>query len=203
MDFIARGSGALWWPARRTLIVADLHLGRSERYARRGGALLPPWDVPDTLEKLAAEVAALQPTRVLSLGDAFDDDEAGISLAPEARAMLGHLAQNREWVWVAGNHDPRPAGANLPGRSVLELMDEIAFRHSAGKGPDASGHLHPALRLAGRRWRCFAIGMDHLILPAFGIYTGGLDIRHPELRRLASGGLAICCSKSMFTVPIP
>ena len=57
----ARPSGALYWPERRWLIVADLHLGKSERLARRGGPLLPPYETAATLERLAAEVAALGP----------------------------------------------------------------------------------------------------------------------------------------------
>ena len=54
----ARCSGALWWPEGRWLIVADLHLGKSERMARRGGALLPPYEGRETLRRLAEEVAA-------------------------------------------------------------------------------------------------------------------------------------------------
>ena len=59
----ARASGALWWPAERLLCVADLHLGKSERLARRGGALLPPYETAETLDRLAAEIAALAPAR--------------------------------------------------------------------------------------------------------------------------------------------
>ena len=61
-----RASGALWWPAERLLAVADLHLCRSERLARRGGALLPPYETAATLDRLAAEVAALAPARVVA-----------------------------------------------------------------------------------------------------------------------------------------
>ncbi|RJL18084.1 ligase-associated DNA damage response endonuclease PdeM [Paracoccus siganidrum] len=202
LDFVARPSGALWWPERQTLILADLHLGRSERYARRGGPLLPPWDLADTLDRLGAEIEALQPLRVVSLGDGFDDDLAGRAIAADAARRLWHLAQGRDWIWVAGNHDPLPAGPGLPGRSLDELRDGIALRHIAGQGPDVSGHMHPVLRLAGRNWRCFVLGRDHLVLPAFGTYTGGLAITAPAFRRLVPQGLAICCSERMFTVPL-
>ncbi|MAQ36978.1 MAG: metallophosphoesterase, partial [Thioclava sp.] len=73
---IAQPSGALFWPGEDSLIVADLHLGKSERMARRGGALLPPFESLDTVIRLEAEVLRLRPSRLISLGDAFDDDAA-------------------------------------------------------------------------------------------------------------------------------
>lgn len=206
LDFVARPSGALWWPERHTLVVADLHLGRSQRYARRGGALLPPYEVADTLDRLAAEIDALDPARVISLGDGFDDGPAMREVGNEARDRLDHLAQGRDWIWIAGNHDPEPAAPlsahGLPGRSMAEIPGTPAFRHIAASGPDISGHLHPVVRLAGRNWRCFALGTDHLVLPAFGTYTGGLAVTAPPFRAVMPQGLAICCAGRMFAVPI-
>ncbi|MFT3690350.1 ligase-associated DNA damage response endonuclease PdeM [Paenirhodobacter sp.] len=197
--FVARPSGALWWPERRMLIVADLHLGRSERYARRGGALLPPFEVVDTLDRLEAEIAALDPAHVVSLGDAFDDDLAARRLAPETR--IHGMATGRDWLWICGNHDPHPP-PGLPGRSAAELPGAIALRHQAAQGPDISGHMHPSVRLAGRRWRCFVLGQGHLILPAFGTYTGGLDIADPAFAALAGGGIALACGERIFALPL-
>ena len=202
ITFIARRSGALWWPERRMLVVADLHLGRAERQARSGGGLLPPWEVADTLDRLAAEIAALDPARVVSLGDGFDDDRAGEALDEAARQRLARLARGRDWLWIAGNHDRLPPGPGLPGRWLPELAEDATFRHEAGTGPDISGHLHPVVPLAGRRWRCFALGRNHLILPAFGSYTGGLAVHAPAIRSLIPQGRAICCSETMFTVPL-
>lgn len=199
---VARASGALWWPARRMLIVSDLHLGRSERYARRGGALLPPWEVADTLDRLAAEIAALSPGRVVSLGDAFDDDIAAAQIAPEARARIGALALGRDWLWITGNHDRWPLPPGFPGQSAAALPGPITLRHKAAQAPDISGHMHPVVRLAGHRWRCFAVGPEHLILPAFGTYTGGLDIRDPAFGPLVGGGIALACASRIFAVPI-
>ena len=117
----ARASGALWWPDERLLCVADLHLGKSERLARRGGALLPPYETAETLDRLAAEIAALAPARVVCLGDSFDDSAAGAALAPDQAARLYALAAGREWIWIAGNHDPAPGShvstSSAPDRS--------------------------------------------------------------------------------------
>lgn len=198
---VAHASGALWWPALRMLVVADLHLGRSERYARRGGALLPPFEVTDTLDRLAAEIAALDPATIVSLGDGFDDDRASRALSADHTLRLRDMARGRDWIWITGNHDPDPD--TICGRVLAEWTGPVTLRHEAGAGPDISGHYHPVLPLAGARWRAFLIGTDHLILPAFGTYTGGLDLRDPALRALVPKGHAIGCGRGVFAVPLP
>lgn len=200
----ARASGTLYWPARGWLIVADMHLGKSERMARRGGALLPPYETEATLERLEAEIAALDPPVVVSLGDAFDDDAAGRALDAAICTRLAAMATGRRWLWVSGNHDPGALPARLPGTVVPDLRDGLTLRHVAkpGQGPDVSGHYHPCLRLAGQRRRCFLVGRDHLILPAFGAYTGGLEIAGPVLSALVPQGLAIACGARALPVPV-
>jgi DNA ligase-associated metallophosphoesterase len=186
----ARASGALWWPAERLLCVADLHLCKSERLARRGGALLPPYETAETLDRLAAEVALLAPARVVCLGDSFDDCAAGEALARADAERLTALIAGRDWVWIAGNHDPAPPA--LHGRHLGELrLGPLVFRHAAAAAPEpgeVSGHYHPKLRLplpvrAVTR-PCFLFDSRRLILPAFGAYTGGLRTDAPALRRL-------------------
>lgn len=204
---VARPSGALWWPEGRWLMVADLHLGRSERMARRGGSLLPPYEGRATLERLGAEIAALDPATVASLGDGFDDLAAAEAIAPDLAGLLAGLARGRDWVWIAGNHDPGAPGApgRLPGRALDALrLGEVTLRHiaSPGAGPDISGHFHPALRLAGERRRAFVLGEAHLVLPAFGTYTGGLACDHPDLRRVVPHGLALVCAGRILPVPL-
>lgn len=198
----ARPSGALYWPARGWLIVADLHLGKSERMARRGGALLPPYEVAATLDRLEAEIAATGPRAVVSLGDGFDDDAAGEALPDPVCDRLRAMAAGRRWIWIGGNHDPAPVGARLPGESLPEWRDGLVLRHRAGRGPDVSGHYHPCIRLAGERRRCFLIGRDHLILPAFGAYTGGLIAGDPALARLVPQGIAVACGGRALALPV-
>lgn len=198
----ARGSGALWWPGGRWLVVADLHLGKSERLARRGGPLLPPYEGLATLERLAGEIAALAPEVVVSLGDGFDDLAAAQALDPLVAGALLALARGRDWVWLHGNHDPA-APRHLPGRSAAELrLGPVALRHEAGPGPDISGHFHPVVRLAGERRRAFLLGPQHLLLPAFGAYTGGLAHDHAAVQALVPRGLAIACGPRAIPLPI-
>lgn len=203
---VARADGALWWPAEGMLVVADLHLGKSERMARRGGALLPPWGEQETLERLALALTETGAARVVVLGDAFDDAQAARALGGEARAHLARLAAGRDWLWVLGNHDAAldPGALGLPGVAVAEgVAGGLALRHIAGAGPDLSGHYHPAVRVAGRRRAAFLVGAGHLILPAFGRYTGGLDADHPALAALVPRGLAVLTGARAVAVPWP
>ncbi|AGT11050.1 ligase-associated DNA damage response endonuclease PdeM [Paracoccus aminophilus] len=203
VEFEARVSGALWWPRERWLIVADLHFGKSERMARRGGALLPPFENRATLERLGAEIAALAPRRIISLGDGFDDLAAAEAFAPRLGPDLAALAKGCDWLWISGNHDPGPLPATLPGAVRPELaLDGLVLRHEIGQGPDVSGHYHPAIRLGGLRRRAFLLGADHLILPAFGAYTGGMLAEEPPLGTLLPEGLALACCETRV-LPLP
>lgn len=205
LRLVARGSGVLWWPEGHWLIVADLHLGKSERLARRGGPLLPPYEGLATLERLAAEVAALDPACVISLGDAFDDMAAVAALDPEILRGVQALAQGRDWIWIAGNHDPDvPQG--LPGRVCRQLaLGPVILCHepcSELEEAQICGHFHPLVRLAGERRRAFLLGERRLILPAFGAYTGGLAYDEPALRAEVPRGLAIACGTRPLVLPI-
>ncbi len=197
-DFVARASGALFWPAQDTLIVADLHLGKSERLARRGGALLPPFETRATLERVLAELDATGAAHLICLGDSFDDDLACAELDTELALICGRT----QVTWISGNHDPAPVA--LPGFQVPGVtLNGLHLRHIAAQGPDISGHYHPKLRVAGQRIAAFLIGHEHLILPAFGHYTGGLDWDDAALRALVPEGRAILTGTKAQMVPLP
>ncbi len=204
---IARADGALHWPEQDTLIVADLHLGKPERLARRGGGLIPPYGDAETLARLRRALQETGAGRVIVLGDGFDDPSA--CLVEADRNMLASLAAGRGWVWVAGNHDPMGAiNAAAFGSQVDALsLGSLGLRHIAQPGTEAgpvvSGHFHPAVRLAGRRHPAFLIGDQHLILPAFGAYTGGLDADDAALMALVPQGWAVLTGPRALVVPWP
>ncbi len=179
-------SGALVLPTLGALVVADLHLEKGSRSARRGW-LLPPYDSRATLAALADAIDRHAPRRVVCLGDSFDDNDGGSRLNDTEAVRLRAMMAGREWTWIAGNHDPLPPA--LGGACVEELtIGPFVLRHAASPGPAAgeiSGHYHPkaAVVVAGRRFsaRCFVSDGRRLILPAFGAYTGGLDVFSPAL----------------------
>jgi DNA ligase-associated metallophosphoesterase len=174
-------AGALWWADEGLLVVADLHLEKGSSYARRG-RMLPPYDTPETLARLARVVGRFDPRAVLALGDSFHDDGGAARLSPSHRETLVALQAGRDWIWVAGNHDPAPHA--LPGSHLASFaLGPVLFRHEpagdAARG-EIAGHLHPSARVLGQgrsvRRRCFAGDGHRLILPAFGAYAGGLNV---------------------------
>lgn len=198
--FLADPSGVLFAPQARLLVVADLHLEKGSAFAARG-VLLPPWDTRATLRRLAAAIARLQPRTVIALGDSFHDAGGPARLDPQDRALLASLRDGRDWLWVTGNHDPQ-IPPELGGASAdVFRHDGLTFRHAPeaalaeADGVELCGHLHPVarLRLRGRslRRRCFVFGGRRCILPAFGAYAGGLNVRDAAFAPLFPDGLSV------------
>lgn len=202
-DVCALSSGALFWPDQSLLVVSDLHFGKSERLARRGGTLLPPYETRATLERLDADIAATTARRILCLGDSFDDLAAAEGLDEADRLWLLRLMAGREWIWIEGNHDAGPV--DLGGSHLAELrLGPLTFRHIAtAQTPEISGHYHPKARLAGRTHRCFLIDSSRVILPAYGAYTGGIWTHDPALSMMEPGALAVLTGTRAVPIPMP
>jgi DNA ligase-associated metallophosphoesterase len=180
---LLRASGALWLAGERLLVVADLHLEKGSAYAARG-QMLPPYDTRETLSRLAAEAAQLRPRTILLLGDTFHDSMAEERLCGEDVRTLTTIAAVADLIWIVGNHDADGPRA-LPGQVAaawsaagLSLVHEPAATPRYG---EVAGHLHPAARIKGRvasvRRRCFVTDGERLVMPAFGAFAGGLNVR--------------------------
>lgn len=173
--------GAVWWPAERMLIVADMHLEKGSAFAARG-QLLPPYDSAVTLAKLTRVIARHRPQRLIALGDSFHDVGAGARMDETVFAALSALSTSLEMIWITGNHDPEIPSA-LPGERGAELvMGPLTFRHEPQKGSqpgEIAGHLHPAAKVVSERGKvrrpAFVTDGSRMILPAFGAYAGGLN----------------------------
>ena len=192
-------AGVLYWPAARLLAVADLHLEKGSAAARRG-ALLPPWDTRITLDRLVNRVGYWQPEIVVALGDSFHDRNGPDRLPPMEADRLRRIAAAARLFWVLGNHDPVPPDG-LPGEHGDAFqLGPLAFRHeSRGRSPrhdaeraEICGHHHPKARVATRGGPlsrpCFVADAGRMILPAFGAFTGGLDVSHPAIAALFPRG---------------
>ncbi|MCB1341891.1 MAG: ligase-associated DNA damage response endonuclease PdeM [Pseudooceanicola sp.] len=206
---VALGSGALFWPDRRLLCVSDLHLGKSERMARRGGTILPPYETRDTLDRLATDLERTGARMVVCLGDSFDDPGAAAALREDERLWIARLQAGRRWVWIEGNHDPGPV--RLGGEHLAELAaPPLVFRHiaqSSAKG-EVSGHYHPkaAVRTRARTVSrpAFLADLGRIVMPAYGTYTGGLRSDDRALDRLMGPeAVAVLTGPVPCRVPMP
>jgi DNA ligase-associated metallophosphoesterase len=206
-ELTARASGVLWWAHRRILCVSDLHLGKSDRLARRSGIMMPPYETADTLLRLQSEIEALAPQIVICLGDSFDDLQASDSLDPAESACLYRMQAGRQWIWIEGNHDPGPV--EFSGAHLAEYRDgPLVFRHIAETEAEVSGHYHPkaAVPLGRRRITrpCFLYDQHRVILPAFGTFTGGLRSDATVLQGLMRpGAVAVLTGQTCHVLPMP
>jgi DNA ligase-associated metallophosphoesterase len=201
-------AGHVAWPAQKLLAVSDLHLEKGSHFAARG-AMLPPYDTRETLERLARALRRWRPQRLVLLGDSFHDAAGCARLAPGDAATLQRLLSGLEVIWVLGNHDPA-APVGLPGVAVAEWrLERLVFRHIGQPGAtgELSGHFHPKAtmptRAGGVTRSCFVADAKRVLLPAFGAYTGGLDIADPAIGRLFPRGARafLLGSERLFSFP--
>ncbi|MES2497249.1 MAG: ligase-associated DNA damage response endonuclease PdeM [Pseudomonadota bacterium] len=189
VDLCALPEGGLFHAASGSLLLADLHLEKASSYAARG-QMLPPYDSIETLRRVAALVERTGAQALYCLGDSFHDRHGIARLGDEARGLLSYLTARTRWTWIVGNHD-RSFTDPLGGDVVAEAeMAGLRLRHEADPTdprPEISGHYHPKYKvtLRGRRVSrpCFVAGRTKLILPSFGVLTGGMDAADPVILR--------------------
>ncbi len=185
-------SGAVYWPAQKSLFIADLHLEKGSSFACRRNILLPPYDSLASLLRVQKLLQKYDVGIFYSLGDSFHDLEADKRLSNQAKDLLQSIHCACKIYWIHGNHDPKPS-ADLPGFFVEEQELEFFFlRHIAIAGHcekgEISGHYHPKALLQSRGGKvggkCFVKDQGRLLLPAFGTFTGGLSIKDPVISSL-------------------
>lgn len=207
--FLVDPAGALWCERHGTLVVSDLHLEKGSSFAARG-QFLPPYDTAETLRRLGLLIGRYAPRRVIALGDSFHDPRALCRMAESDRVTLAGLQRKRDWIWITGNHDEGLEGA-LPGE-ILPMLDEdgIRFVHipqAAPAGLEIAGHLHPCavirLRGRGQRRRALVTCGRRIVMPAFGAFTGGLNLRDPAVSGLFAGAFTALVMGSERVFPVP
>ncbi|WP_028239893.1 ligase-associated DNA damage response endonuclease PdeM [Stutzerimonas azotifigens] len=178
---------AIFWPGQQALLIADLHLGKAAAY-RRLGQPVPHGTTDDNLARLDALLAAYPARRLIVLGDFLHAPE---SRAPATLQRLANWRASQPQLAITlirGNHDRR--AGDPPSSLGIEVVPEplllgpLALQHEPRPHPTHSvlaGHLHPAFSLRGRgrqsvRLPCFCIGERLSLLPAFGAFTGSMNI---------------------------
>ena len=165
---IALPQGALFWPARKALLVADLHLEKASWFARFG-QMLPPYDSIATLTDLTALAETMGADEIWCLGDSFHDRHGCDRLPAQARDLLTALTARVRWTWITGNHDP--GIADHCGGEVVEeaYVDGLLLRHEADPAeprPELSGHYHPKLRISLRGQAVAAVAVVEAVAEA-------------------------------------
>lgn len=182
-DVELRGERAVWWPATRTLLVADLHWGKEDTFHASG--IPVPTIIDADLARLEAAIRATDAARVIVLGDLVHGPLLPTTIA---RITAFRQACPVSLVLVRGNHDRHapelPAAWEIEEHRSILREGPYAFTHVpepvAGHYTWA-GHLHPTFTLRGRgdalRLPCFHLGRHVGVLPAFCAFSGGPGVR--------------------------
>jgi len=178
---------ALHWPRARTLIVADVHLGKSAAF-RRLGVPVPSGATQADLARLDVLLTAIDAERLLVLGDLFHTAPLAGEAAVTGFAALRAAHRHRRFMVIAGNHDRAwralPQDWDMTWHTQALHEPPFVFQHAPG--PDArgyalGGHIHPCVRLkvAGdaARLPVFWFGANVGVLPSFGSFTGGYNVQ--------------------------
>lgn len=190
----------IWWPARRALIVADVHLGKCQAY-RASGVAIPLGVLEADLACLAAMVAETGAARLIVLGDLI---HACIGLSPQVieRVAAWRRDLRARVELIPGNHDGNPA--RLPPSWHIEVREcgalegPFALHHEPAidaRGYVLCGHIHPAARIGPLRLPCFWLGERTGVLPAFSVFTGSVVVRPEPADRVyvvAENLVALC-----------
>lgn len=197
---------AIYWPARRMLIIADIHFGKAASF-RALGVPVPHGTTSHNLAALDAMLALHPVTEMVFLGDFLHAKAAHASAT--VAAMLAWRQRNAELTLtlVRGNHDQH-AGDPAPALAI-GLVDEpylcgpFAFCHHPDLVTTAyvlAGHVHPVFRLAaGRdalRLPCFLVGAGRAVLPSFGEFTGGFAVTRGD-----GDAVFVTSGEAVFRIP--
>lgn len=199
-------------PDCETLLVADLHFEKGSYLQDIGGAPLPTYDTSDTLLRLNDLIDIFRPRRVAALGDSFHDILAGDRMGQgDFTAMNEMVRRVDQFVWILGNHDPDiPDGLIGDREDHLECGAFLLTHHPTAplqkNGVNVCGHLHPKVRIPTRRSSvpapCWAVSRERIIMPSFGTFTGGLDVRDPAIADELAGAKAYFATMSNTLIPL-
>ena len=178
--------GILFWFDKQIAIISDLHLEKGSSFAH-SGQFLPPYDSEETLKKLTKGIKNQNIKKVILLGDTFHDENAYNRMSEKAFFLFNSFVKKYEVIFILGNHEKKLKidHINLLNEYVIE---DIHFIHQALQKSifQISGHFHPVATIKSSikkiTAKCLLHTKNHIILPSFGTYTGGLNINDPALK---------------------
>lgn len=190
---------AVYWPTQRSLLIADLHLGKGDIF-RDAGLAVPSGGTQHDLQRLDRLLRAHAPRTLYVLGDLLHGDDRGAHWRAQWQAWREMHAELRIVV-IAGNHDRRLAVAGLAldvAGTTLRLGPLLLSHEPLASDFIICGHLHPVVRLprVPGRQPAFVRSPTQLILPAFSRFTGGHEwTAQPEQE------LFVCTGDRVIALP--
>ena len=184
-EFHAYPNKSLYWKRLNTLIVSDLHIGKSISYAKNK-QFLPPYDTKEILNKIFVSLDKIKPSNLIIVGDLLHDVFSILSLKDQDHKNLSHYMKNTDFIWIKGNHDKNIQIEGFKNFTNYKI-DKFLFTHIPIETSlfQICGHYHPKVKISHRGKTIFKTSFVHnekiFILPSFGILTGGLDIHSKQI----------------------
>ena len=178
--------GILFWFDKQIAIIADLHLEKGSSFGP-SGQFLPPYDSEETLNKIFKTIKNHKIKTIILLGDTFHDKNAFDRMSEKVFILFKSLIEKYEVIFILGNHESKFEIGRI---SFLNeyVIDDIHFIHQALPTSifQISGHFHPVASVKSSikkiTAKCLLHTNNHIILPSFGQYTGGLNINNPVFK---------------------
>ncbi|MFC4261991.1 ligase-associated DNA damage response endonuclease PdeM [Ferruginibacter yonginensis] len=187
-QFIVSAQRTLFWEAQQTLILSDLHLGKTGHF-RKSGIAIPQNIFKEDLHKLLQEVQFFKPKKIIIVGDLFHSSfNKEFELFKRWRNDIDYVAIDL----IKGNHDILPAQvythANIQVIPSHHIINGFCFTHDMADVKQVkaeyffSGHIHPGINIKGLgkqslQLACFYFTEKYAVLPAFGRFTGTHTIK--------------------------
>lgn len=189
--FVLTNQRALFWKEAESLVLSDLHLGKTAHF-RKNGIALPSEIIEKDLQRLSDLILHFQPKKLIIVGDfVHAGKNSEFSIFSEWKSQFPDL----KIVLVKGNHD-RISKDKLYEIGVTEICEYHAeahfiLSHEEVKSEEKftiSGHIHPGIQIktpVGRfvKFPSFVVTNSQLILPAFSSFTGLDTKNHPKNSR--------------------
>ncbi len=157
-----------------------MHLEKGSSYAETG-QLIPPFDSEATLNKLIYSMKINKINKIILLGDTFHDEGALERMDLKSQGLLRYILDNYNVIFILGNHENKMKLEKITFYHDY-VIDNIHFTHEAklNNQYQVSGHFHPvaSVKVGSKKIteKCLIHSKNHLILPSFGTFTGGLNI---------------------------
>ena len=193
-DILFDKSGLIFIKEIKTMVLADLHFGKSTAM-NKSGNFIPPYDFRENIGKLKDRINFYKPLKIITLGDSFHDNYSLIDMEIEELEEIKEITNQVDFFWISGNHDQNIIGKEKVGGNFLNYLElhNFLFKHIKSNIIsydyfEFSGHFHPkvSLKINNSRffYKCFIITDNFCILPSFGHYTGGLDVKSKVMKKL-------------------
>lgn len=187
-EFLLMPEKAIYWQEEKTLLVSDLHLGKSDTF-RHSGIYVPTGTTSSDLDRLNKLIYNLNIRRIIFLGDLLHHRSGYNTKVKNALKEWRDKNKNIEIILIRGNHDLKAGDPELSLDFICKdepyNYNGFEFRHFPPKNNSEycfAGHIHPSVILKGKgnqylKLPCFYFSEKYSLLPSFGSFTGSSKIK--------------------------